>query len=229
MKYLILGDGKLATEIHKQTNWDYISRIKNGILFEYPASYFDYLKQYDVIINCIGYTNTYDNAKDKHWKINYLGVIDLVDLCNNLKKKLVHISTDYIYTNSKSCATENDIPIHFENWYTYSKILADGYVQAKSNDYLLIRTSFKPRPFLWDNAWIDLLTNCDYIDVISELIIKLINGEAKGIYNVGTKLKTVYELALQTKECAPIIDEHNFERPHDITMNIDKLNNFLQI
>ena len=28
MKYLILGDGKLATELYHQIGWDYISRKK---------------------------------------------------------------------------------------------------------------------------------------------------------------------------------------------------------
>ena len=33
MKYLILGDGKLSTELRKQTNWDYISRKKQNFDF----------------------------------------------------------------------------------------------------------------------------------------------------------------------------------------------------
>lgn len=228
MKYLILGDGKLATEIHKQTNWDYISMDKNGIRFEYPGSYFDYLKSYDTIINCIGYTNTTDNTKTEHWKVNYIGVIDLVDICNKLKKKLVHISSDYIYDHSNSNASEEDIPVHSKTWYAYTKLLSDGYVQAVSQNYLLIRTSFKLRPYPWKVAWVDCNTNVDYIDTISELIIKIINLNASGVYNVGTKVKTFYDLAKETvPDCVPVVDDYAFERPHDVTMNLNKLNKLL--
>ena len=40
---LILGDGWLGAELVKKTNWDYISRKKNGIDFTDINSYKDYL------------------------------------------------------------------------------------------------------------------------------------------------------------------------------------------
>jgi dTDP-4-dehydrorhamnose reductase len=226
MKPLILGDGLLGTEIVKQTSWDYISRKKNNIDFLSPASYADFIMKddYDTIINCIGYTNTIDNTKERHWNINYLGVIYLADLCNTFDKKLVHISTDYIYGNSKSCASEDDVPVHINNWYTYTKLLSDGYIQAISKKYLIARNSFKPRPFPWKTGWIDLISNLDYVEVIADLIIQLIMLDACGVYNVGTEIKTLYDLAKETqKDCIPILDDHKFERPYDVTMNLDKL------
>ena len=91
---LILGDGLLGTELAKQTGWDFISRKKDGIDFTDFTSYREYIKDYDEIINCIAYTNTYDTEKDTHWNVNYKSVADLVTLCNILDKKLIHISTD---------------------------------------------------------------------------------------------------------------------------------------
>jgi dTDP-4-dehydrorhamnose reductase len=223
MKPLILGHGLLGSEIYKQTNWDYISRKQNNIDINDEFSYIDKLSDYDTIINCIGYTKTLDNTKEKHWLTNYLGVIKLVNVCNHMSKKLIHISTDYIYSNSKSCASETDVPIHNDSWYTYTKLLADGYVQAAAYNYLLIRASFKPKPFPWNTAWIDLVSNFDYTDVIASIIIKLTNLESMGVYNVGTELKTPYDLAKQTRTCEPIIDDYKFIRPHDVTMNLDKL------
>ena len=108
MKHLILGDGRLATEISKQTNWDCISRTKNGFDFRVPDTYKKLLKGYNVIINCIACTNTILNEKDAHWDINYIGVIDLVDICNKENAKLIQISTDYIYANSVPNASEID-------------------------------------------------------------------------------------------------------------------------
>jgi dTDP-4-dehydrorhamnose reductase len=228
MKCLILGDGLLGTEIKKQTGWDYISRKKNGINFMWPCTYGSYLSNYNVIINCIGYTNTADNTKKNHWDVNYVGTMRLINECSRFYKKIVHISTDYVYHGSEPNASEDIIPVHLNNWYTYTKLLADGYVQAMAKDYLLIRTSFKPRPFPWDEAWTDTQTNADYVDVIADLIIQLINLNASGVYNIGTDTKTFFDLAKQTKpEVIPILDEKSFGRPHNATMNLNKLKNIL--
>ena len=99
-----------------------------------------------------------------------------------------------------------------------------------ANNYLTIRTSFKVRPWIHDNAWADLIGNFDYVDVITEYIIKLINGNANGIFNVGTDIKTIYELAKETKTIIrPTFKDENplHIRPKDVSMNIDKLLNFI--
>lgn len=223
MKILVLGDGLLGSEIIKQTGWDYISRKKDG--FDITKDDFDFYG-YDVIVNCVAFTNTYSNDKESNWEINYKAVADLVDYCNDYNIKLVHISTDYVYTNSISNATEEDIPIHGNNWYSYTKLLADGYVELKSLNYLILRESHKPNPFPYDNAWVDLVGNFDYVDVIASLIIDLIKLDKNGIINVGTELKTIRDLAVKTnKNVKSSLKPKN--APNDVSINIDKLTNIL--
>ena len=172
MSVVVLGDGLLGTELVKQTNWDYISRKKDKInIFDFNSWMFK-LNSYDTIINCIANTNTYSNEKEMHWKVNYEFVDTLVTFCNETGKKLVHISTDYIYANSKKEASEEDIPVHLETWYGYTKLLGDAHIQLKSNNYLIIRTSHKQYPFPYKEAWSNQYTNGDYVNVISSLIIK---------------------------------------------------------
>ena len=182
-------------------------------------------KKYDVIINCIANTNTYSLNKKEHWDVNYKGVADLVDFCNKWNIKLVHISTDYVYTNSISEASEDDVPIHGNNWYSYTKLLADAYIELKSNNYLVCRETHKPNPFPYSKAWIDQIGNFDYIDTISSLIIQLIKLEAVGIFNVGTELKSIYELANKTISATPVLKPNNV--PSDTSMNLNKLHNTL--
>lgn len=226
---LILGDGLLGGEIIKQTGWNYISRKKDGIDFADINSYKDYLKKYDTILNCIGYTNTYDENRELSWNINYKGVADLVDYCRFFSdNKLVHISTDYIYGGSKPEASENDVPVNARNWYSYCKMLSDAYIQLRSCNYLIIRTSFKPRPFPYPKALAIQTGNFDYVDVIAEMIIKLIMGGASGVYNVGTKVKTIYGLAKETKfDVKPLFDPIHSTMPYDVSMNLSKLHAFL--
>ena len=222
MNFAILGNGLLGSEIHKQTGWDIISRKENGFDFRDLSSYENLLKDYDVIVNCIANTNTYSPNKEEHWDINYKGVADLVDFCNKWSIKLVHISTDYVYTNSIKEASENDVPIHGDNWYSYTKLLGDAYIELKSNNYLICRGTHKPKPFPYEKAWTDQVGNFDYVDTISKLIIKLIESNSTGIFNVGTHVKSIFELASQTTTVK--VAFRPSEVPGNTTMNLNKLN-----
>lgn len=223
-KILILGDGILGTELKNQTGWDLISRKKNGFDITNPNTF--NFKSYKTIINCVAYTNTYSDDKNTNWNTNYKGVSYLVDYCNENNIKLVHISSDYVYINSISEISETGIPIHGNNWYSYTKLLADAYIELKSNDYLVVRGSHKPNPFPYEKAWVDVIGNFDYIDIISGIIVKLVNLNKTGIINVGTELKSIYDLAKKTNEqILPILKPNHV--PSDVSMNLDKLKTIL--
>lgn len=219
---LILGDGQLGSAIKKISNWDHYSRKTSK--FEATKPNFIPLKHYDTVINCIGFTKTYSEDKESNWKINYEFVANLTDFCNDNSIKLVHISTDYVYSNSKSFASENDVPVHCANWYGYTKLLGEGYVQLKAKDFLIVRCSFKPKPFPYPKAITCQFGNFDYTEVIAKIICDLIESGASGVYNVGTEPKTIYELAKRTNpNVEPISDKIHETMPTDITMNCDKM------
>jgi dTDP-4-dehydrorhamnose reductase len=222
LKVLILGDGLLGSEIKKQTGWDIISRKKNNIDVLNFNEWNYQLFNYDIILNCIANTDTYSDNQKLHWDINYKFVYELINYCNDNNKKLIHISTDYLYTNSNTNASENDIPVHNKTWYGYTKLLSDGLVQLMSNNYLICRCTHKPNPFPFDGAWIDQIGNFDYVNVISDLIIKLIKLNSSGLYNVGTETKTMFELASKTKDVNKLFSPLHI--PKNTSMDIDKLN-----
>lgn len=228
MKILVLGDGLLGSEIVKQTGWEYLSAKKDGI--DVVNDFYGFIDKLncikpDVLINCIGYTNTYDPEKEKHWEINYRFVVRLVEYCAYHGIKLVHISTDYIYTNTNlynnDGVKETDIPVHQQTWYSYCKLLADGYVQL-SGSYLMFRCSFKPKPFPYEKAFGNVKGNFDYVDVIAKQMIDLINENRYGIWNIGTEFKSVHQLAIQTK---PDMQYWCNDVLPTIKMNLDKFNN----
>jgi dTDP-4-dehydrorhamnose reductase len=225
LRVLILGDGILGTEILRQTNWDYISRRKNNIDVLNFETLIPFMEDYDTIVNCIAFTKTYSEDRNSNWSINYKFVDELVEYCNTFGKKLIQISTDYIYTNSKSNASEEDVPVHLNTWYGYTKLLSDAHVQLKCFNYLICRLSHKPNPFPYDKAWEDIKTNCDYVDVIASLVIKLILKNEKGVYNVGTESKSIYDLAKRTSSVEPILRPSN--APSDTTMCLQKLEKIL--
>jgi dTDP-4-dehydrorhamnose reductase len=228
MKGLILGDGQLGTAIRKINEWNYISRKNCGFDAENPD--FTWIDDYNIIINCIAFTDTYSNNKEKNWKVNYEFVSKLTDYCNETNKKLVQISTDYVYTFSKTGASEEDVPVHCATWYGYTKLLGEGYVQLKSKSYLIIRCSFKPYPFPYKRAVVNQIGNFDNTNVIAKYICELIDNNAEGIYNVGTEPKTIYELAKYSNlDVKPMFEKIHDDMPTDITMNCEKMKEKLNV
>jgi dTDP-4-dehydrorhamnose reductase len=224
---LILGDGLLGSELARQTNWNYISRKKDG--FQTTSNLEDFLVVdsipiSDTIVNCIANTDTYSADRELHWEVNYVFLYKLILFCNKYNVKLIHVSTDYLYTGSVNNATENDVPVHCNNWYGYTKLLGDGLVQLLSDNYLLLRCTHKPKPFPYERAWIDQIGNFDYVDKISEIIIKMINSNISGLYNVGTELKSMYDLASKTSTVVPTISDSHV--PKNLSMSLESLKKF---
>lgn len=235
-KVLVLGDGQLGSELVKQTGWDYVSRKKDKFDINKVSSLNNYVLQhfteigevilkYNTIVNCIADTSTYSNDREPLWDINYKFAADLADYCNDMGIKLIHISTDHVYINSLSKATEETVPASGKNWYSYTKLVAEAYIQLRSKDYLIIRESHKPYPFPYEQAWRDQATNGDYTPKITRLIAKLINTDAKGIFNVGTEEKTWYNLTKHEFNTKPVA-RPSFA-PEDVTMDLTKLNTWL--
>ena len=229
---VILGDGLLGSELAHQTNWDTISRkvdrfdLTDVKTFDLLLETYDGMMQrakYDIIVNCIANTDTYSKDRQAHWDVNYKGVAELTDFCNYWGIKLIHISSDYVYANSSGVPSEEDIPVHQETYYAYTKLLADAYIELKSRDYLVVRATHKEYPFKHKIAWIDQLGNFDYVDQIASLIIKLVNSGASGMYNVGTELKSIYDLAKRTaKDVKASLAPSPV--PTNTQMNLDKFN-----
>jgi dTDP-4-dehydrorhamnose reductase len=226
MKVIVLGKGKLGGEIVKQTGWDYLCRAEHEITIDNFDEWKNRMDEYDVVVNCIANTDTYSDNKEKHWKANYELVTFLAEYCDDNGKKLVHISTDYLYQNSVDGAKEEDEPMFEHTWYMFTKLLADEYLKEHAKNYLICRLSHKPYPFPYDSAWDDVITNADYTPVISGLVIELIKNGAEGLYNVGTERKTIYELAQRTnKNVKKIVSPPHV--PKNISMNVSKMENFL--
>jgi len=225
LNVLVLGDGILGKEIVRQTGWNYVSRKKDNLDIKYIENFLSNYEA-DIIINCIANTDTYSTDKSEHWNVNYVFVDKLIRYCNEKSIKFIHISSDYVYAGSVNNASEEDVPVHCNNWYGYTKLLADGLVQLQCKDYLLIRCTHKSNPFPYESAWIDQVGNFDYVNIISNLIVTIIESGTSGLYNVGTDTKTMHELALVTKNNVLKSFSPSYV-PKNQSMNISKLQRLL--
>ena len=223
-KVLIIGDGLLGSELKKIAGWDNISR-NNGTFFitGKEAIKKHFISEYDIIVNCIANTDTYSDDYDAHVDVNYLFAAHLSEACRDLNKKLVQISTEYVYANSSSPTSEDDIAIPHDSYYALTKLLADEYVKLRNNSYLICRLLHKPNDFYYPKVW-DVKTTGDKVNKIAKIVIELINKNAEGIFNVGTGDKDLCELSPDSE----VIDPPAYV-PKDTRMNLSKLNNFLNL
>ena len=177
------GSGRLGTELQKFITVDAPSHNELDITKSILT------KPYDMIIHAAGYTDVRkaeDEGLEDCMAVNVIGT-------QNLAR--AYPTTPFVFISSEY-AKFPDL-----NTYCLSKRMGEKIVERYCLPYLIIRTTFKPRPYPYDRAWADQYTQGDYVDVIAKLIVKEIerwDGTNKMIY-VGTGRKSIYELAKQTR------------------------------
>lgn len=104
----------------------------------------------DVVINCAAYTDV-DGAESESniaFLVNETGVKNLVNACKSVDAKLVHFSTDYVFSGSEEDQKKypNGYPEDAEtnpiNVYGKSKESGENVIQQSDIEWMLIRVSW---------------------------------------------------------------------------------------
>lgn len=155
---------------------------------------------YDLVIHAAAWTNVPGaellKNRAKVVDVNIFGTANMAYAFSK-KAKIVYISTDYVYAGVEGNYTVKSHPSPF-CFYGFSKLAGEAYFTKTD---LIIRTSFAKRGTWGDekkqltNAFKDVYTSKDWVDVISKKILEAICRNKKGILNIGTKRKAVIDLA----------------------------------
>ncbi|MCH7589563.1 SDR family oxidoreductase, partial [PVC group bacterium] len=147
MKVLITGgEGMLGHEVVEQLSGEFEVASFNHA--QCDICQFDHIsalitrEKPDWLINCAAYTNveTAESEFDQARRVNVMAVENLARICHENSIKLIHISTDCVFSGRNGGYTEDSLP-DAEDVYGRSKHL--GEVIAE--DALTIRTSFVGR------------------------------------------------------------------------------------
>ena len=130
-------------------------------------------------------------------EVNVLGTINIIKSCQQLNKKLVFISTDYVFDGNKGNYNVTD-PINPISKYAKTKAAAELLVRT-IEESLVIRTSFFGYDFPYDKAAVDQWSSKDYVDIIAPLILKVLKKDKTGIVHIGTDRTSTYEKAKRRK------------------------------
>jgi dTDP-4-dehydrorhamnose reductase len=178
------GTGKLATELKKHLDGDYLS--KEDLDFTKPIKQ---TQAYDLILHIGAYTDVRkaeSKGQEECFTANVYGTFILVQKCKDTP--FIYVSTEYAH---------NPIGV-----YALTKKLGEEIVKTHPH-HLIIRTLFKPNPFPFDKAYMDQYTQGDYVDVIAKLLAKRVkewDKKTSGLEYLGTGRKTMFELAKRTRE-----------------------------
>ena len=108
----------------------------------------DFIRRYkpDVIINCAAYTNV-DGCEANHdaaYKANALGPRNLAQAAEKMGARLVHVSTDYVFSGRENGGVPQDEaclpgPI---SAYGSTKLMGEKYVQRFCHRHFIVRTAW---------------------------------------------------------------------------------------
>ena len=210
----------------------------------------------DIIILTAAMTDVDQNEREKDLatKINTDGPKNVIEACKKLDAKLLFLSTDFVFDGFKQgYYTEEDIPNPLSH-YAKTKNDAELAIIQSDIDYIICRTAVL---YGWNSEKFNFITwlidkleknehvklvknqinNPTYVRNLSEIILKLIEKDAKGIYHtVGSEALNRYEMALKCAEIFYLNKElinpiENFIqlaiRPKNAALDVTKLKKIL--
>jgi dTDP-4-dehydrorhamnose reductase len=166
MKILVTGgNGQLGSElrslslIHNQFQWIFTD------LHELDLSDLENLESNlskiapCLIINCAAYTSV-DKAESENELANILNfkAVDLISKwSSNNKKKLIHISTDYVFDGNSDTALKENAPTSPINFYGITKLEGERICLKNDINAIIIRTSWVYSSF--GNNFVKIMKN----------------------------------------------------------------------
>ncbi|MGH7203673.1 MAG: SDR family oxidoreductase [Candidatus Levyibacteriota bacterium] len=151
------------------------------------------------------------------FKINVTGVQNVVNACKQTNKKILYISTDFVFDGTKEPPyeyTEDDIP-NPGNWYATTKYKGEEVVKNSDIPFLIVRIAYPYRkefPLKKDfvraiasrlennqpvAAVTDHIMTPTLIDDVAFAVDVLLENNEKGIYHVvGSESLSPYDAAM---------------------------------
>ena len=162
MKLLITGaNGQLGAELQRQlavggsTLGPLPERLKNATVIPTDTGELDITDraatlafvrrhQPDTILNCAAFTNVdgCETSAEAAFRVNALGASHLAQAAERVGARLVHVSTDYVFSGAGSQPLDEAAPIGPVSAYGRTKALGEEYVRDFCRRYLIVRTAW---------------------------------------------------------------------------------------
>lgn len=96
------------------------------------------------IINVAAYTDVdgCETNRELAYNVNSIGPKNLAIIANEIGSKLLHISTDYVFSGDNSNPYIEDDETDPHSYYGETKLQAENFIQENMDDYFIIRTAW---------------------------------------------------------------------------------------
>ena len=129
--------------------------------------------------------------KEHAWKVNVQGTRNIAEACQEIKAKIIYISTDYVFDGEKGLYTEEDCPNPI-NHYGITKLEAEKQVINNCSNYAILRASVL---YGWHPSKMNFATW-----VISKLEKNQEIAVVEDHYNSPTLADNLAEMAIEVAE-----------------------------
>ena len=188
----------------------------------------------DYIINCAALTNVdfCEQNKSNSYEVNVNGIKNIIS-CTTNDTKIIHISTDYVFSGNRNIYNESDIPNPL-SYYGKNKLESENILRSSNRNYLIIRPSVIfgntgnnfyvwVRDSLKNNKDISVVTdqisNPTWSWSLSEAIYKSILSNITGLFHyAGEEIISRYDFAVK------IAKVHGFNTDRIIPIKTSDLN-----
>lgn len=183
-----------------------------------------------IVLNLAGKADVDGSEEDRAWRekgaswqLNVVGAENVAVAAREFGKKLIHISSDFVFDGEKEFYTEEDVP-HAVDWYGETKLEGEKAVQKAGGDFIIARiaypyrAAFKKKDFVRAmistlkegkpiNCVVDHIMTPTFIDDIAFALDALFAAAENGIYHVtGSTPVSPYDAAIL------ICDKFNLDR-----------------
>lgn len=223
MKILMSGGAGLLGRQLKQIDSSIISMTREELDVSNYDSVADQIKKNkpDTFLHLAAFTDNRKLEKDPKGAIldNIIGTSNVTITCLEENVRLVYVSTDYVYSGKKGLYKEEDeiLPI---NKYAWSKLGGECAVRQYDNS-LIIRTSFGSSSFPYDQAFVDMWTSKDTVDVMAPMILRATKSNITGILHIGTERKNMFEYASKLNVNVKKAIRNEFANSMDFDTSLD--------
>ncbi len=224
-----LVGSRIVALLQDKYNFDNLS-LDTGVNITDPST-LDVIRKdtdHSVVLHLAAIADVDGCEKDKHlgkdslaYKVNVQGTENVVAACKATNKKIIYISTDFVFGGTKpegEVYQEEDIPNPI-NWYAQTKYQGEEMVRNSGLSYLIVRLAYPYRNIfvlkkdfvraiadrLKENqpvtAVTDHLMTPTFLDDIALGLDVLLQHNATGIFHlVGSQFVTPYDAAVLIAE-----------------------------
>jgi len=158
----------------------------------------------DIIVNAASMTDVdaCETRREQAWKVNVIGVENLVEIARRINSHLVHISTDYVFDGKGGPYKETD-RVNPINYYGKTKLAGENAVLAGGISSTILRTivlfgagiNVKNNFALWVVQSLraeknircadDQIANPTHVSDLAACVVRVIERGRTGVYHIG--------------------------------------------